>query len=127
MSKFVAIDEESNDEIVHALRLGKTQRAADKPLDPRPQIDMLALDFLCVLLAHLMLHGIEMARIGPPAIGKIARDTQGLQECFALYKNRVLPSSEHLRQDLPCVVINGVPQPAGVRFATHVTPHFIQF
>jgi hypothetical protein len=44
---------------VHALRLGEAQRAADESLDPGPQIDMLALDFLRVLLAHLMLGGIS--------------------------------------------------------------------
>src|SRR5438067_12845926 len=44
LSEFVAIDEESNDEIMHALRLGEAQRAADEPLDPGPQIDVFALD-----------------------------------------------------------------------------------
>src|SRR5262249_40204467 len=50
LSKFVSIDEESNHEIMHVLRLGEAQRAADEPLDPGPQIDVFALDFLCVLL-----------------------------------------------------------------------------
>ena len=35
---------------MHVLRLGEAQRAADEPLDPGPQIDVFALDFLCVLL-----------------------------------------------------------------------------
>jgi len=60
LSEFISIDEESNHEIVHALRLREAQRAADEPLDPGPQIDVFALDFLRVLLAHLMLLGIEM-------------------------------------------------------------------
>jgi len=58
-SEFVAINEESNHELVHALRLGEAQRTADKPLDPRPQLDVFTLDFWCVLLAYLML-------LGPP-------------------------------------------------------------
>jgi hypothetical protein len=57
--KLVLIDEQPYHEIVHALRLGEAQRAADESLDPGPQIDMLALDFLRVLLAHLMLGGIS--------------------------------------------------------------------
>ena len=69
MSKFVSIDEESNHEIVHALCLGEADRAADEPLDPGPQIAMFALDFLRVRLAHLMLLGIEMPLVGPPAVG----------------------------------------------------------
>ena len=47
LSEFVSIDEESNHEIVHAFRLGETQRAAYKPLDPGPQVDVLAL-VVCV-------------------------------------------------------------------------------
>src|SRR5262245_30530506 len=50
--KLVPIDEESNHEIVHALRLGEAQRATDEPLDPGPEINVFALDFLRVLLAH---------------------------------------------------------------------------
>ena len=51
LPEFVSIDEEPNHEIVHALRLGEAQRTADEPLNPRPQIDVFALDFLRVLLA----------------------------------------------------------------------------
>ena len=35
-------------------------------LIPRAQVDMLALDFLRVLLPHVMGLGIEMPLIGPP-------------------------------------------------------------
>ena len=34
--KLIPIDEEPDDEIVHTLRLGKTDRATHQPLDPRP-------------------------------------------------------------------------------------------
>ena len=40
--KFIAIDEETNHEIVHGGRFGKANRAAYEPLDPSPQIDVLA-------------------------------------------------------------------------------------
>src|SRR5690349_23739866 len=45
-SKLIAIDEQPDHQVVHALCLGKTDRPADQPLDPRAQGDMLALDFL---------------------------------------------------------------------------------
>jgi len=48
MPEFVSIDEEPNHEIVHVLRLGEAQRTADEALDPGPQIDMFALNFLCL-------------------------------------------------------------------------------
>src|SRR5215510_1384353 len=126
LSKFVAIDEESNHEIMHVLRLGEAQRAADQPLDPGPQIDVFALDLLRVLLAHLMLLSIEMPLVGPPAVRVELCDAKGGQQLLELQKDVVLPSSEHIRQDLPRVMINRVPQPARVRFAAHKTPYFIQ-
>ena len=57
--KLVPIDEQPNHEIVHALRLGEAQCATHEPFDPGPQVDVLALDCLRVLLAHLMLRDIE--------------------------------------------------------------------
>ena len=35
-SKLIPIDEESNHQIMHALRLGETDGAAYQPFDPRP-------------------------------------------------------------------------------------------
>jgi hypothetical protein len=108
------------------LRLGEAQRAADQPLDPGPQIDMFALDLLRVLLAHLMLLGIEMPLVGPPAVRVELCDAKGCQQLLELQEDVVLPSSEHIRQDLARAMINRVPQPPRVRFAAHVTPHFVQ-
>jgi hypothetical protein len=80
LSEFVSIDAEPNHEIVHAFRLGEARRAADEPLDPRPQIDVFALDFLCVLLSYLMLLGIEMPLVSPPAVCVKLRDAQRFQQ-----------------------------------------------
>src|SRR6266851_1826336 len=79
-SKFIPIDEQPNHQIVHAFRLGKAQRATHQPLDPGPEIDVLALDFLRVLLAYVMLRDIDMPLIGPPSVGVILRDAKGLEQ-----------------------------------------------
>ena len=47
-SKFISVDEESDDQIVHAFRLGKTDRPPYQPLNSCAQVDMLALDALHV-------------------------------------------------------------------------------
>jgi hypothetical protein len=60
------------------LRLGKTEGAAHQPLDPRPQIDVLALNFLRVLFADGVLLGGDMPLIGTPPIGVKSCDTKGL-------------------------------------------------
>ena len=77
-SKFIPIDEQPNHQIVHLFRLGKAQGATNQPLDPGPEIDVLALDFLRVLLAYVMLLGSEMPLIGPPSVGIILGDAKGL-------------------------------------------------
>src|SRR5262249_23536106 len=96
-SKFIPIDEEPNHQIVHAFRLGKAQRATHQPLDPGPEIDVLALDFLCVLLAYVMLLGSEMPLVGPPAVGVILGDAKGLEQLLQPQEDVVLPPPEHIR------------------------------
>jgi hypothetical protein len=43
--KLVAIDEETNHQIVHGRRFGKADRAAHQTLNAGPQIDVLAFGF----------------------------------------------------------------------------------
>jgi hypothetical protein len=95
LSEFVAIDEDSNHENVHAFRLGEANRAAYKPLDPGQQIDVFALDLLRIFsLTHLMLIGIKMLLVGPPAVGVQLRDAKRCQQLLELQEDVVLPSSE---------------------------------
>jgi len=75
-SKLIPIHEEPNHQIVHLFRLGKAQRPTHSPLDTGPEIDVLTLDFLCVLLPHVMLLGLEMPLVGPPAVGVILCDAK---------------------------------------------------
>jgi hypothetical protein len=125
-SKFISVNEESDHEIVHVLSLGEAQRAADEALDPGPEIDVLALDLLGMLLPYGVLRRIKMPLVSAPAIRVKFGDAKGLQQRLELHEDVILPSAKYIRQDLPGVVINDVPQPVGVRFASHVTPHFIQ-
>jgi hypothetical protein len=66
--KLIAIDEDPDHEIVHSRRLGKADRATDEPLNPRPQMDVFAFDFLCMGLAPLVLRGVNMALVSAPPI-----------------------------------------------------------
>ena len=72
--KLIAVDEQFNHQIVHPFGLGETNRPTHQPLDPRPQVDMLALDFLCLILANTMLLGIKMTLVCTPAIRVIFCD-----------------------------------------------------
>ena len=112
---------------MHALRLGEAQRAADEPRAPGPQIDVFALDFLRIGLANPMLFGVDVPLVGPPPIRVIARDAKRLQQGLQLEKHGILAAPKDVGSHLAAVMINGVPQPPRVRFATHVTPRFVQF
>ena len=79
-SKLIPIDEQLNHQIVHAFRLGKANGATHEPLHPGPELDVLALDFLRMLLAHVVLLGIDMPLVGAPAVRVKLRDAKGLQE-----------------------------------------------
>ena len=120
------IDEQPNDQIVHALRLGKTDCAAYQPFDPGPQIDVFALDFLRIVLVNPMLYGVDVPLVSPPPICVISCDVKRLQQRLQLEKNGILPAPKDVGSHLSTVMINRVPQPARVRFAAHVTPHFIK-
>ena len=95
-SKFIPIDEEPNHQIVHAFRLGKAQRATNQPLDPGPEIDVLALDFLRVLLANPMLFGVNMPLVSSPPIRVISRDAKRLQQCLQLEKHSILSAPKDI-------------------------------
>jgi hypothetical protein len=52
LTKFTAVDEQSNHQIVHLFALGKADGTTYQALDLRPQIDVLTLDLLSVFLAN---------------------------------------------------------------------------
>jgi hypothetical protein len=41
---------------------------------------------------------------------------EGLQQCFELQKDLICAAAKDVGQDLACVVIDGMPQPAWVPF-----------
>ena len=93
-SKLIPIDEQPNHQIVHLFRLGKANGATHEPLHPRPEIDVLALDFLRVLLAYVMLLWVDMPLVGAPAIRVKSCDTKGRQQALEFEKDRILASSK---------------------------------
>jgi hypothetical protein len=73
-----------------------------------------------------MLFGVDVPRVGTPPIGVILRDAKGLQQLLQPHEDVILAPSEHIREHLATMMINRVPQPTRVRFAAHVTPHFVK-
>ena len=107
--ELITVDKQSNDRIVHTLRLRKADRAAHQPLDPLRQVDVLALDSLHVLLTNDVFLSIHMTLIGSPAVCVVPGDTKRLQQGLKAEKDLVLTPSEHRGQDLSCVMVDGVP------------------
>jgi hypothetical protein len=77
--KLIAIDEEANHEIVHGCRFGKAHGATYEPFNPGPQVDVFALDFVCVLFANFVLLGGDMPLVSTPPISVEAPNPKGLQ------------------------------------------------
>jgi hypothetical protein len=125
-TELVTIDEQADHEIVHGRRFGTANGATHEPLDPCPQIDMCALDVLCVVLANVVLLWVDMPLVSPPPIRIKAADPTRLQQRLPLQKDRILPSPEDVRQHGATVVIDGMPSPPRLRFLPYVTPHFIE-
>ena len=77
--KLIAIDEEANHQIVHGDRFRKANGTTYKPFHPGPQIDVLAFDFLRILLPNMMLLWGDMPLVRPPSIGVKPCDTKWLE------------------------------------------------
>jgi hypothetical protein len=99
--KFVAVDEETQHEIMHRGRFGKTDRTTHEPLDPRTQIDVLAFDLLRMGFANRVLRGINMTLVGAPSIGRESGDVQRGQELLQLEKHVILPSPKAYANTVP--------------------------
>jgi hypothetical protein len=78
------MDAQPNHEIMHALCLGEAQCATHSAFDPGPQMEVFALDVLCICLAPLRLLGVEMPRVSVPAIGGKPGETTGRPQLLAL-------------------------------------------
>jgi len=107
--KLRAIDEEANHQIVHRCRFGKANGAQYKPFDPGPQVDVFALDFLRVLLAHVMLRWVDVPLVRAPSIRIKAGNTKRFQQSLELQKDGILPPPKDIHQHGPTVVIDGMP------------------
>jgi hypothetical protein len=77
---------------------------------------MPALDVLGVAFAWAMHVGIQMSDVCAPIIGVAAGEPAGLQQCLELHKDLVFAATKDVGQDLACMVIDDMPEPAWVAF-----------
>jgi hypothetical protein len=125
-SKCIAIDEETDHQIVHRRRFGKTHRATHQALDPGPPRDVLALDGLRVLFADDVWLWVDVPLIRSPSIRVKPRDPKQLQQLLQRQKNGVLSAPEDVGSHVPTVMLDCVPSPPRLGFFAHVTPHLIE-
>ena len=92
-----------------------------------PQIDVLALNFLGMLLAYHVMLRREMPLVGTPPIRVKPCDTKRRQQALEFKKDGILLPSKDTGQHLPPVMINRMPEPSWIRFLGHIHPHFIEF
>jgi len=83
-AKFIAIDEQTDHNVMHLDRLGKADCLAHQAFDPGAQRQVLPLYFLRVAFARLVLIRLEMTRVGAPVVRIIPRDAKRFQQGFEL-------------------------------------------
>ena len=76
--KFIAVDEQPDDDIMHLGGFRKADRLAHQPLGTSMQRLMLTLDLLRMAFAWGVDCGIEIPRVRAPMIRVLARDAKEL-------------------------------------------------
>ncbi len=112
---------------MHLDRFGEADRFPGQTLDACAQRQMFPLNLLRVPLARAVDFRGEVPLVRAPIICVIARDTKRLQQGLQLQKDLVLAPAQDIRQDLPTVVINGMPEPPLCLLLANKTPHFVDF
>ena len=80
--KLTAIDEQTDDEIVHLGGLREADRLAHQALDPCAQRQMVAFQLLGMVFPHSVERGIKMALVCAPTLGVKAGDPKRDRERF---------------------------------------------
>ena len=108
-TKFVAVYEQTNNQIVHPFGFRKADRTAHQTLDSRPLVHMFALDFLRLVLANSVLFGLQMPLVCTPAIRVIRHDAKRVKQLFQLQKDCIFSTAKDVDQYLTTAVINRMP------------------
>ena len=95
--KLIAIDKQSNDDIMHLGRARKANRLTHEAFDPGAQRQVLALDLLRVALARLVRIRIEMPRVGAPRVRIILRNAKRFQQAFEFQKHLIFAAPKDVR------------------------------
>ncbi len=94
--KLKAIDEQTEDEIVHLRGLREADGFAYQALDPCTQRQMFAFQLLGMVFPHYMERGIKMALVCAPAIGVKAGDPKRYQERFQFQQCLIFPPPKYI-------------------------------
>ena len=122
-----AVDEQTDDELVHFNGLRETDRLAHQALDPRAQRQMFPLQLLGIVFPHYMESRSQMPLVSSLTIRVKAGDPKRREQRLQLEKRLIFASPEHIGQYLAGAVIQRVPQPARSFFLTDKGPHFVDF
>ena len=66
-----------------------------------------------------------MPRICPPVVSEETPDAKGLQEGFELLEHLVLTAAEHIRQNFPNPMIEGMLEPPRFFLLAHIAPYLV--
>ena len=110
---------------MHRRGFREAARLPCQTVNPGPQRQRFALTLLGIAFARAGHLSVQMPRVRAPMIRMKTGEPEGLQQRLQLQNDLIFASSEHLRQALAGVVLNGVPQPSLVLLFPDNAPHFI--
>ena len=105
---------------MHYFQLRETNRPPRQPLDPRPEIEVLALYPLGVALADLVALRGEVAVVSAPIVREVFDDVERFKQGFQFLENLVRASAEHVGKHPTGGLVDGEPEPALIRLAAYV-------
>ncbi len=126
-AKFIAIDQQAHDDVVHLDGFGKADGLACHTRDACAQRQMLPFHWLRVPCAGMVDFRPQMSRIRSPIIRMKSPDSKRLQQRLQRQKYLICTPAKDIRSDRAGPVIAGRPEPPWLRLLAHNAPHLIDF
>ena len=104
---------------------GEAARVTHESFAPCAAGELLAFSRLRVALVHFMKRRIAMALIRAPALRVKASEAKRSPHGLQGQAGAIVPAATNIRQDVPGLRLQSVPEPPGISFGTHKRPHFV--
>src|SRR5262245_13928960 len=86
---------------------------------------MFSFNFLRLFFPNRMLLGEKISLVRTPIIRIKTRNTTWRSELLQVHEHSICIRSSYISEDRTAMMVNCMPQPPLMSFATHITPHLV--